>query len=137
MYTNLAMKRSLSSAPVSLSVGGRSRAASVRRLAAAPRASATLSQTSELQQIAKALQEARSLPPSQRPEALQAAGKVVKQNLNALRQSESTMLWNSYEGRAKRRTVRISNLEDMPVQLFHYYAPAANCPGLVVGRAPV
>lgn len=103
MHANLAMRQHIA-APARLSAGRRGARILSRSSAVQPRASAL--QASELQAIGKALQEARSLPPSQRQEALQSAGRVVKEKLNSMRAGDETMLWRSFEGRTKRRTAR-------------------------------
>lgn len=103
MNANLSMRQNVA---VRLGVAGVRAARSSSRAIIVPRASATLAQSSELQAIGKALQDARALPPSMRQDALRSAGRIVKEKLNALREAETAMLWKSYDGRAKRKQVR-------------------------------
>ena len=52
-----------------------------------------------------AVSDIRALPPSERPEALERATSVVRENLNALKDSDAVAVWNSYGANLERRNV--------------------------------
>jgi len=97
------------------------RQASLRRrggaTARAVRASAVSpSREAALRELAGAIADVQSLPPSQRREGSESAAKQAKQLLSGLKEAGDFSLYDSYTGRTQRRNIALFELRQVGVQ---------------------